>query len=170
MEVVAAAAPHPPPNARPVLIVSRPRAKPPVKKITPAQRARTLKGQLADSEEKVKSATQEAAKERTKIKRLQGKPIEIADLESFSKDELADILQETGGAVRKRDTWNDLADKVCKPNPPIAQQPRPPKKVRPAADEDDEPQLIRREKSASGRTLRPPTRRADEHALPALTP
>jgi hypothetical protein len=67
MEVVAAAAPHPPPNARPVLIVSRPRAKPPVKKITPAQRARTLKGQLADSEEKVKSATQEAAKERTKI-------------------------------------------------------------------------------------------------------
>jgi hypothetical protein len=146
-----------------VLIVSRPRAKPPVKKITPAQRARTLKGQLADSEEKVKSATQEAAKERTKIKRLQGKPIEIADLESFSKDELADILQETGGAVRKRDTWNDLADKVCKPNPPpIAQQPRPSKKARLAADEDDEPQLIRREKSASGRTLRPPTRRADD--------
>ncbi len=85
------------------------------------------------------------------------------DLEPFSKDELAEILQETGGAARKRDTWKDLADKVCKPNPPpIVQQARPPKRARPAADEDDEPQLVRREKSSRGRALRPPTRMADD--------
>jgi hypothetical protein len=158
-----AAAAHLSPAARPVLIVSRPRATAPVKKSTPAQRARALKGQLADSEQKAKSATHAAEKERIKIKRLREKPIEIDDLESFSKEELAEILIETDGTARKRDTWNDLADKVCKPNPPpIAQQVAPSKKARSTADEDDEPQLVRREKSARGRALRPPTRIADD--------
>ncbi len=133
-----------------------------MQKETAAQRARALKAKLADSEQKAKSAKHAAEKERIKIKRLREKPIEIGDLKPYSKDELAEILEETGGAARKRDTWNDLADKVCKPNPPIVQQARPPKKARPAADEDDEPQLVRREKSARGRALRPPTSRADD--------
>ncbi len=155
------AAPHPPPAARRVLFVPRPKAKTAVPKITAAKRARVLKGRLADSEQETKRAKHVAEKERIKIKRLRGLAIEVADLEPFSKDELAEILLETGGAARKRDTWKDLADKVCKPNPPIVQQARPPKRARPAADEDDEPQLIRREKSARGRALRPPTRMED---------
>jgi hypothetical protein len=44
----------------------------------------------------------------------------------------------------------------------IAQmQPRPPKKARPAADEDDAPLLVQGEKSASGRTLKPSTSKQD---------
>lgn len=108
--------------------------------MTPAKRAKALKGQLADSEQKVKSATHAAEKERIKT----------------------EVLEETGGAVRKKDTWEDLAEKVCKPNPPPStMQPRPPKKARPAADEDDAPLLVQREKSASGRILKPSTRRRD---------
>jgi hypothetical protein len=130
--------------------------------MTPAKRAKALKGQLADSEQKVKSATHAAEKERIKTKRLRGLPINIADLEPYSKGDLAEVLEETGGAVRKKDTWEDLAEKVCKPNPPPStMQPRPPKKARPAADEDDAPLLVQREKSASGRTLKPSTRRRD---------
>jgi len=114
-------------------------------KMTPAKRAKALKGQLADSEQKAKSATHETEKERIKTKRLRGLPIKIADLEPYSKSDLAEVLDETGGAVRKKDTWEDLAEKVCKPNPPPnTMQPQRSKKARPAADEDDAREISER--------------------------
>ena len=103
-----------------------------------------------------------AQKELVKRKRLQASAIEEAELEDFSKTDLAEILNETGGVVRKNDTWNDLAVKVRNPNPaPIQEHHRPKKSARVAEDADEPLPLVQREKSSSGRSLRPPSWRRD---------
>ncbi len=158
-------APPPPPTpapARPQLFVSRRRAQPAIAKESAAKRARTLKSQLTETEKRLEAAKHATQKERVKRKRLQGSAIEEAELEGFSKTDLVEILNETGGAVCKKDTRNDLAVKVCNPNPePIQDHRRPKKSARVTEDADEPLPLIQREKSSSGRALRPPTWRQD---------
>ena len=135
---------------------------PAIVKESAAKRARALKGQLAETAKQLEAAKHATQKELVKRKRLQGSAIEEAELEDFSKTDLVEILNETGGVVRKNDTWNDLAVKVCNPNPePIQDHHRPKKSARVAEDADEPLPLVQREKSSSGRTLRPPSWRRE---------
>lgn len=72
-----------------------------------------MKGQLTETAKQLEAAKHATQKERVKFKRLQGSAIEKAELEAFSKTDLVEILNETGGVMRKNDTWNDLAVKCA---------------------------------------------------------
>lgn len=150
------------PSQHSLLSVSRRKAKPAVIRETPRHKAKVLKQELKDTQHQKDAATHQVAILTIKNRRLQKMAIQKDELLSLSKAELTDILKETGGKPRKKDNWEDLAEKVCNPNPiEIEKPPQTAKKARHAEDEDETSLLVQRAKSARGRTLTPSSRTRD---------